>query len=141
MKSARDEKLAVLCLDIDDFKGVNDALGHPIGDMLLTAVAGRLRQCVRDCDTVARIGGDEFAVIQVGVSQPKDATRLAARLIETVSAPYELDGHHVVVGLSIGVAIPPVDGNDPHQLLKNADMALYRAKSDGGACSASSSPR
>ena len=82
-------------------------------------------------DTVARVGGDEFAVIQVGVSQPMDATRLATRLIETVSAPYELDGHHVVVGLSIGVAIPPVDGNDPHQLLKNADMALYRAKSDG----------
>ena len=131
LKSARDEKLAVLCLDIDDFKGVNDALGHPVGDMLLTAVAGRLRQCIRDCDTVARIGGDEFAVIQVGVSQPNDATRLAARLIETVSAPYELDGHHVVVGLSIGVAIPPVDGNDPDQLLKNADMALYRAKSDG----------
>ena len=131
LKGARDEKLAVLCLDIDDFKAVNDALGHPIGDMLLTAVAGRLRQCIRDCDTVARIGGDEFAVIQVGVSQPNDATRLAARLIETVSAPYELDGHHVVVGLSIGVAIPPVDGNGPDLLLKNADMALYRAKSDG----------
>ena len=131
LKSTRDEKLAVLCLDVDHFKGVNDALGHPIGDMLLRAVAQRLRQCIQESDTVARVGGDEFAVIQVGASQPMDATRLATRLIETIGAPYDLDGHHVVVGMSIGVAIPPVDGNDPHQLLKNADMALYRAKSDG----------
>ena len=131
LKHARDEKLAVLCLDIDHFKSVNDTLGHPIGDMLLKAVAGRLRNCVRDSDTVARVGGDEFAVVQAGASQPTDATTLATRLIETISAPYKLDGHHVVVGLSIGIAIPPIDGNDPNQLLKAADMALYRAKSDG----------
>jgi diguanylate cyclase (GGDEF)-like protein len=131
LKHAHEEKIAVLCLDIDRFKGVNDALGHPIGDLLLTAVADRLRHCVRDSDTVARLGGDEFAIVQIGALQPTDATSLASRLIEAISAPYELDGHHVVVGLSIGIAIPPADGTDPHQLLKNADMALYRAKADG----------
>ncbi len=131
LKHARDEKLAVFCLDIDHFKSVNDTLGHPVGDMLLKAVAGRLRNCVRDSDTVARVGGDAFAVVQVGAAQPTDATTLATRLIETISAPYELDGHHVVVGLSIGIAIPPIDGNDPNQLLKAADIALCRAKSDG----------
>jgi diguanylate cyclase (GGDEF)-like protein len=131
LKHARDEKLAVLCLDIDHFKDVNDTLGHPVGDLLLQAVAERLRRSIRESDTVARLGGDEFAVVQVGASQPTDATRLATRLIEAINAPYDLDGHHVVVGMSIGIAIPPDDGTDPHQLLKNADMALYRAKSDG----------
>jgi diguanylate cyclase (GGDEF)-like protein len=131
LKHTREEKIAVLCLDVDRFKGVNDALGHPIGDLLLSAVADRLRHCVRDCDTVARLGGDEFAIVQIGTSQPNDATNLATRLIEAIGAPYELDGHQVVVGMSIGIAIPPDDGTDPHQLLKNADMALYRAKADG----------
>jgi diguanylate cyclase (GGDEF)-like protein len=131
LKNAREKKLAVLCLDIDRFKGVNDALGHPMGDLLLKTVAGRLRNCVRDTDTVARLGGDEFAIVQAGASQPMDATTLATRVIEAISEPYELDGHHIVVGISVGIAIPPQDGADPHQLLKNADMALYRAKSDG----------
>jgi diguanylate cyclase (GGDEF)-like protein len=131
LNRARDEKIAVLCLDIDRFKGVNDALGHPIGDLLLGAVADRLRHCVRDSDTIARLGGDEFAIVQIGASQPTDATNLATRIIEAISAPYALDGHQVVVGMSIGIAIPPADGTDPHQLLKNADLALYRAKSDG----------
>jgi diguanylate cyclase (GGDEF)-like protein len=131
LKHTREEKIAVLCLDVDRFKGVNDALGHPIGDLLLSAVADRLRHCVRDSDTVARLGGDEFAIVQIGASQPTDATNLATRLIEAIGAPYELDGHQVVVGMSIGIAIPPDDGTDPHQLLKNADMALYRAKADG----------
>ena len=80
---------------------------------------------------MARLGGDEFAIVQAGGTQPTDATALAARLIETVGAPFELDGHEVIVGMSIGIAISPDDGTDPFQLLKNADMALYRAKSDG----------
>ncbi len=130
-KHARDEKLAVLCLDLDHFKDVNDTLGHPVGDLLLKAVADRLRHCIGETDTVARLGGDEFAIVQLGASQPTDATTLATRLTEAINAPFELDGHHVVVGISIGIAIAPDDGTDPHQLLKNADMALYRAKADG----------
>ncbi len=127
----RGERLTVLCLDLDHFKGVNDTLGHPIGDHLLTATADRLRRCVRDNDVVARLGGDEFAIVRTGMSEPTDATVLAARLIEAVSAPYDLDNHHIVVGLSIGIAVAPNDGLDPDQLLKNADIALYRAKADG----------
>jgi diguanylate cyclase (GGDEF)-like protein len=131
IRAKRGERLAVLCLDLDRFKSVNDTLGHPIGDRLLIAAADRLRQCVRDNDIVARLGGDEFAIVQTGSAEPTDATTLAARLIETISTPYELDGHQVVVGLSIGIAVAPNDGLDPDQLLKNADIALYRAKADG----------
>lgn len=131
LKHEREEKLAILCLDIDRFKGVNDTLGHPVGDLLLKSVADRLRGCIRESDTVARLGGDEFAIIQAGASQPTDATTLATRLIETITAPYDLNGHHVVVGMSIGIAIPPLDGTESHELLKNADLALYRAKADG----------
>jgi diguanylate cyclase (GGDEF)-like protein len=127
----RGEHLAVFCLDLDRFKDVNDAHGHPVGDLLLKAVADRLRQCVRDTDTIARLGGDEFAIMQTGTSQPMDATSLASRLIEMIGAPFELGSHQVTVGLSIGIALAPGDGVDPDQLLKNADMALYRAKSDG----------
>jgi diguanylate cyclase (GGDEF)-like protein/PAS domain S-box-containing protein len=123
--------VAVFCLDLDRFKDVNDAYGHPVGDLLLKAVAGRLRQCIRDTDMVARLGGDEFAIMQAGTSQPTDATSLASRLIEVVGAPYELGGKQVTVELSIGIALAPGDGLDPEQLLKNADMALYRAKSEG----------
>jgi diguanylate cyclase (GGDEF)-like protein/PAS domain S-box-containing protein len=130
-RTARGEQLAVLCLDIDNFKSVNDTLGHPMGDLLLKQAAARLSECMRETDTAARLGGDEFTIVQVGASQPTDATALAARLIEVISAPYELDGHQVIVGMSIGIAIAPEDGTDPHQLLKNADMALYRAKADG----------
>ena len=128
---SRGGKLAVLYLDLDRFKGVNDTLGHPIGDELLKAVAGRLRHCVRETDTVARLGGDEFAIIQTGIEQPLDAATLARRIGEAVRAPYELDGHAVVVDASIGIAIAPSDGDEPDELLKNADMALYRAKADG----------
>ena len=127
----RDETLAVLCLDLDNFKSVNDTLGHPIGDALLKAVAGRLLGCVNDADTVARLGGDEFAIVQVDAAQPVAATVLAQHLIETLSAPYEIDGHYVVIGTSAGIAIAPHDGSDPDEILKNADMALYRAKAEG----------
>jgi diguanylate cyclase (GGDEF)-like protein/PAS domain S-box-containing protein len=130
-RSRRGEHSAVLYLDLDHFKDVNDAHGHSVGDLLLKSVADRLRQCVRDADTVARLGGDEFAIMQVGASQPTDATSLASRLIEVISAPYQLGDHQVVVELSIGIALAPDDGQDPEQLLRNADLALYRAKSDG----------
>ena len=127
----RDESLAVLCLDLDRFKHVNDTLGHPVGDDLLQAVAVRLLGCVRESDVVARLGGDEFAVVQIGCNQPAEAAQLAARIIDVLSAPYDLKNHHVVVGASIGVAVTPTDGSDPDQLLKSADLALYRAKADG----------
>jgi diguanylate cyclase (GGDEF)-like protein len=130
-RSKRGEHSAVFYLDLDHFKDVNDAHGHSVGDLLLKSVADRLRQCVRDADTVARLGGDEFAIMQVGASQPTDATSLASRLIEVIGAPFQLGGHQVVVELSIGIALAPDDGQDPEQLLRNADLALYRAKSDG----------
>jgi diguanylate cyclase (GGDEF)-like protein len=123
---------AVFSLDLDHFKNVNDSLGHPIGDKLLQAAAQRMCGCIRDSDIVARLGGDEFAIIQATFKQPADATALAARLIEAVSTPYQLDGHQVVVGTSIGIAVAPSDGATPDQLLKNADLALYRCKADRG---------
>jgi diguanylate cyclase (GGDEF)-like protein len=127
----RGDAAAVLCLDIDHFKSVNDSLGHPVGDMLLRAVADRLRDCVGETDMVARLGGDEFAVLQVGAEQPNAASALSRRIIEVISEPYELDGHQVVIGTSIGVALAPVDASDPDELLKCADLALYRAKAEG----------
>ena len=127
----RGDHVAVFCLDLDRFKDVNDAHGHPVGDLLLQSVAGRLRQCIRDADMVARLGGDEFAIVQAGASQPTDATSLASRLIEVIGAPYEIGGRQVMIELSIGIALAPNDGLDPEQLLKNADLALYRAKADG----------
>ncbi len=130
-RSRRGERSAVLFLDLDHFKAVNDTLGHPIGDALLRAVTQRLQAEVRETDTIARLGGDEFAIVQANSDQPGDATSLARRLIETISAPYELEGHQVVIGTSIGIAMIPGDGDDTDQLLKNADMALYRAKAEG----------
>jgi diguanylate cyclase (GGDEF)-like protein len=127
----RDERLAVLYLDLDHFKGVNDTLGHQIGDELLNTVAARLRDCVGEVDTVARVGGDEFAIIHTGIEQPNDAAVLARRICEAVKEPCELHGHAVIVDTSIGIALAPGDGIDPTELLKNADMALYRAKADG----------
>jgi diguanylate cyclase (GGDEF)-like protein/PAS domain S-box-containing protein len=125
------DSLAVLCLDLDHFKSVNDTLGHPIGDLLLRQVAERLGKCLRKSDMVARLGGDEFAIVQTPLPEPEEASRLARRLIETVSLPFDLDGHEAVVGASIGIALAPDDGEDSDALLRNADMALYRAKSEG----------
>ncbi len=125
----RGDKLAVLFLDLDRFKTVNDTLGHPVGDALLCAVTKRLQDAVRGSDTVARLGGDEFAIVQAG-ARPTDATELAARIIEAVSQPFDVLGHQVVIGASVGIAIAPTDGREPDQLLRNADMALYRAKSE-----------
>ena len=127
----RGNPFSVLCLDLDRFKEVNDTLGHPVGDVLLRAVADRLRACVREVDTVARLGGDEFAIILSDTERPQDAAVLARRVIEVVSAPYDLDGHRASVGVSIGICLAPGDGTACDKLLKNADVALYRAKADG----------
>jgi diguanylate cyclase (GGDEF)-like protein len=130
-RSRRDEPCAVLCLDLDHFKDVNDTLGHPIGDALLQAVTQRLRHEVRETDTVARLGGDEFAIVQTSIDQPLDATSLATRLIEVFRMPFEIAGHQVTIGTSVGIAVIPNDGDDPDEIMKNADLALYRAKADG----------
>src|SRR6185369_15017047 len=127
----RGEIVAAHLLDLDHFKTVNDTLGHPAGDKLLKLVADRLRSAVRDTDTVARMGGDEFAIVQIDIAQPADCTALAHRIIESVSAPYEIEGQQVVIGTSVGIAISPSDGTSPDQLIRNADLALYRAKGDG----------
>ena len=128
---AGDGRLAVLMLDLDRFKEVNDTLGHPVGDELLKAVAGRLRNCIRECNTLARLGGDEFSIIQQVADPASEATALAMRIQDVMSTPFDLGEHHVTVGASIGIAVAPTDGKDPDQLLKNADLALYRAKSEG----------
>ena len=128
----RAESIGVLSLDLDHFKAVNDTLGHPIGDRLLQEAAQRMQSCLRDGDIAARLGGDEFAILQVPVEKPADVTALATRLIEVVGAPYDLDNRPVSVGVSIGIALAPSDGDEPDTLIKNADLALYRAKTDGG---------
>jgi len=130
-RGRRGETCAVLCLDLDRFKAVNDTLGHPVGDSLLRAVTERLQGQVRETDTIARLGGDEFAIVQTRVDAPRDPTMLATRLIESLSAPYDLDGHRVLIGVSIGIVVAPADADDPHEMLKNADLALYRAKAEG----------
>ena len=125
------DSLAVLCIDLDHFKDVNDTLGHPAGDALLRAVAGRLRNCIRDCDVVARLGGDEFAILQISGDQPDAAESLAQRIVESLAETYDVDGHPAVVGASVGVALATDPAASPDVLLKCADMALYRAKADG----------
>ncbi len=130
-RNARGDEFAVLCLDLDRFKAVNDTFGHAIGDVLLGQVAQRLRACVRDTEFVARLGGDEFAVLQCGAPQPVGSTALARRIIAVLSEPFDLGGRSAQIGASIGVAIAPFDGDNPDALLKSADLAMYRAKSDG----------
>jgi diguanylate cyclase (GGDEF)-like protein len=127
----RGECLAVLCLDLDHFKGVNDTLGHPVGDELLKVVADRLRRCIREPDTIARLGGDEFAIIMTAMTEPTDAAVLSRRVRESITKPFNLNEHQIVADISIGISVAPMDGSEPDQLLKNADMALYGAKADG----------
>ncbi|MCG7392982.1 EAL domain-containing protein [Microvirga sp. ACRRW] len=126
-------KMAVLCLDLDRFKDVNDSLGHEMGDSLLKLVAERLRSCIRQQDVVARLGGDEFAILQLAIDDPEDCAALAVRIVETISKPYDLEGQEIVIGTSIGIAIAAEGNLSPDQLLKQADLALYRAKADGRA--------
>jgi len=125
------QQLAVLYIDIDEFKGVNDALGHPIGDELLKGVAGRLRGCLRDTDVAARLGGDEFAVIQTAITHLSETTRLVDEIHSAIREPFECMGHLITTDASIGIALAPADGMDLDGLLRNADLALYGAKADG----------
>ena len=127
----RGKGFALLCLDLDRFKAVNDTLGHAMGDALLRTVASRLVDTVRESDTVARLGGDEFAILQLGVSAMADTTVLARRIVQMVSQPYDLEGNQAVIGISIGIALAPGDGSHPLQLMRNADLALYKAKQEG----------
>ena len=123
---------SMFVFDLDMFKSVNDSLGHPVGDALLKIIAQRLKNLVREGDTVGRLGGDEFAVIQLSEGdQKQSAIALANRLLTAVCAPYQIDGHEIVIGTSIGIALAPTDGMSADELLKNADLALYRAKTDG----------
>jgi diguanylate cyclase (GGDEF)-like protein len=125
------ERIAVLCVDLDHFKTVNDTLGHDIGDEVLRSAAERMRSCCRDIDLVARLGGDEFAVLQGSLRQADDAAVLARRIVEVVGKPYEIKGHHIVIGASIGIGVAPNDGTSAEALMKHADLALYRAKKEG----------
>jgi diguanylate cyclase (GGDEF)-like protein len=127
----RGEMFCIHYLDLDNFKSVNDTHGHPIGDLLLRQVAERLRLCLRETDTLARLGGDEFVVLQADIEAPEQAGNLARRLINSMAKPFDLDGRQVYLGASIGVSVCPGDGEDMDILLKNADMAMYRAKSEG----------
>lgn len=130
----RHENFALLFVDLDHFKSVNDTLGHQQGDALLRAVADRLRSLVRDTDFVARFGGDEFVIQQTRVSSTEQTQKLAQRIVSALGAPFDIDGHIVTVGASIGMSMAPRDGVDVDTLMKNADMALYRAKSAGRGC-------
>src|SRR5665647_2751805 len=128
---AAGEQLAVLYIDIDEFKRINDSLGHSIGDELLKAVASRLRGCLAGTDFVARLGGDEFAIIQTGVRRSADTMDLIAQIYQAIREPYECVGHLLTTDASIGIALAPQDSSDLDQLLKNADLAMYEAKADG----------
>ena len=124
-------RLAICCVDLDLFKDVNDTYGHPTGDRLLRMVAQRLRDALGEGDFAARIGGDEFAVVLDAVAAPDAIDATAARMIETLSQPYAIDGIEVAIGASVGVALFPADGASADELTKNADLALYQAKSEG----------
>jgi diguanylate cyclase (GGDEF)-like protein len=124
-------QFALMVLDLDRFKDVNDTFGHPAGDALLKAAASRLCACVRDTDTVARLGGDEFAIVVNLADSAAGAIDLAKRILEVMSEPFDIDGQQTSVSTSIGIAVAPADATDPDQLMKNADLALYRAKDEG----------
>ena len=128
---ARGERAAVLYIDIDHFRAVNDTLGHAVGDAVLKQISARLWGATRETDVLARLGGDEFALLLKPIDKPSDAAAIAERIIKTMAAPFAIDGRQVVTGASIGIAMAPADGDTTDALMKNADLALYRAKSDG----------
>jgi len=130
-QTAPDRQLAVLYIDIDEFKSVNDSLGHMIGDELLKSVAQRLSACIGSSDFIARLGGDEFAIVKTGVKDSADVADLATRALDAIRAPYDCLGHQVTSDASIGIALVPQHGTDLDQILKNADLAMYAAKSAG----------
>lgn len=132
LDQAGGKRVGVLCIDLDLFKNVNDSFGHPVGDRLLKVVAERLRTAIRGANLAARLGGDEFAVILSSDVSPNEVSACASLLIEMLSAPYDIDGQELVIGASIGIALSPGDGASTEELMRNADMALYQAKSDGG---------
>ncbi len=126
-----DTLMALHFLDLDRFKEINDTLGHHVGDLLLKSVASRLQECLRETDTVARLGGDEFAIIQTDLEGIEGAEAMAQKIMGTLAQPFILDGNEVYTSTSIGITVYPVENADPEQLLKNADMAMYAAKSQG----------
>jgi len=123
--------MAVFCLDLDRFKNVNDTLGHATGDALLEEVAARLKESTREIDLVGRLGGDEFAVVAEEINTPEDAMRLARRICNALGAGYQVNGHEVTTSASVGIALGPLEAEPMDVLMKNADLALYRAKEDG----------
>jgi diguanylate cyclase (GGDEF)-like protein len=127
----RKTKIAILFLDLDGFKHINDSLGHALGDRLLQSVAKRLEDCVRGSDTVSRRGGDEFVVLLSELQNLEDAEITARRMLEAVAKPHAIDHHMLHVTTSIGVSVYPDDGLDAEALIKNADTAMYQAKKNG----------
>ena len=132
--SRANQSVAVLYVDLDRFKAVNDTLGHPVGDLLLRKVADRFKSALREGDVVARLGGDEFAVVQSGAIQPEGSLSLAKRVVDLIGRAYAIEGQMLHIGASVGVAMFPDDGREPDVLFKNADLALYRAKAEGRGC-------
>lgn len=126
------QPIGLMLLDLDRFKSVNDTLGHDMGDELLKAVSERLKSCVREVDTVARMGGDEFTIILEGVSSEASIVVVAKRIAESISSTFELKGQHISIGVSIGITVYPHDDHGVDELLKHADAAMYRAKQQGG---------
>jgi diguanylate cyclase (GGDEF)-like protein len=124
-------QLAVAFLDLDQFKGINDSLGHGVGDELLQQVGQRLQSCLREADLLVRWGGDEFIVILADVTKLKDVGRTCDRIIASLQPVFIIKDHNLYISISFGVALFPRDGNDPETLLRHADQALYKAKSQG----------
>jgi len=129
-----DYQFAVLFLDLDRFKNVNDSLGHSIGDQLLIAMARRLESCTREVDMVARLGGDEFAILLDGIANGAEATNMARRIQEKLQSPFNLSGHEVFTTTSVGIALSSTGYDHPETMLRDADTAMYRAKAQGKAC-------
>ena len=127
----RHETLAVLAIDLDSFKAVNDTLGHAVGDTVLCLVGDRLRACCRECDVVSRLGGDEFAILTGALQDGTDAAAIADRVVKQMARPFDVDGHNIMIGASVGISVAPLDASTRETLLKHADLALYWAKSDG----------
>lgn len=133
-RTQRGEKISVLMLDLDRFKHVNDTLGHHAGDSLIRELAGRLSKLLRSTDTVARLGGDEFAIVQTGIASDEDVNALCTRILAAVREPFDILGHQAFVGASIGIALAPDAGSDRVEIMRKADIALYRAKAEGRGC-------